>query len=297
MEQHLYTIELKCAAITRFDYDLQSSSSYTAYLSPSATLFRIGAGIVYSSSPGSIKFTRGEAVLFYVPHTFPTAFREEMKRIGGKAYMVDIDEDYILPKPPEISYEQTVAAIDSCLKSLTGIHYNLNLLKDDSLLVVGSIEAYNIAKNRCDKIFLAGADSQGTIDMQDVISKVLQETAGLGVHSILDYSNSHTPTMKHAMINCLRLNGKWCVTNPYLQLDPPESTLLFMRNASLSFLNHEIWVEAGFEHGKFVHLMMMALKMIKEGEFEQRISKIGSLGNIEEALENVNEHGTVILKP
>jgi hypothetical protein len=70
-----------------------------------------------------------------------------------------------------------------------------------------------------------------------------------------------------------------------------------MRNASLSFLNHEIWVEAGFEHGKFVHLMMMALKMIKEGEFEQRISKIGSLGNIEEALENVNEHGTVILKP
>lgn len=297
MEQHIYTIELKCAAITHFDYDLHSHSDYTTYLQESSTSFRIGAGIIYSSSSGCMKFIRGDAVLFYIPHTHSTSFREETKRIGGKAYMVDINEDYILPKPSEISFEQSVAAIDNCLKALTGIHYNLNLLKDDSLLVVGSIEAYIIAKNKCSKIFLAGTDTQGSIDIQDVTMKVLQETAGLGVSHILDYSEIHTTTMKNTMINCLRVNGRWCVTNPYFQLDPPESTLLFMRNASLSFLNHECWVESGIEHGKFIHLLMIALKMIKEGEFEQRINKIGSLGNLPEALEQVREYGTVILKP
>lgn len=71
---------------------------------------------------------------------------------------------------------------------------------------------------------------------------LLSETGGLGVNYVLDFSDTHTNSGKKAVIDCLAIRGKWGIRNRLFQLDPPESFLLFMRNACVCFFNEESWV-------------------------------------------------------
>ncbi|ETE73164.1 Quinone oxidoreductase-like protein 1, partial [Ophiophagus hannah] len=86
----------------------------------------------------------------------------------------------------------------------------------------------------------------------DLTESCLEETGGLGVDIIIDAGvrlhNKENETTsqqllphKHDIITLLSAGGHWITTEKNLQLDPPDCRYLFLKGASVSFLNDEIW--------------------------------------------------------
>ncbi|KFM09995.1 Quinone oxidoreductase-like 1, partial [Aptenodytes forsteri] len=117
----------------------------------------------------------------------------------------------------------------------------------------------------------------------DVAESCLEETGGLGVDIVLDagaqinlffsppppppaqlYSAEDESTSKsqllphkHDIITLLGVGGHWITTEKNLQLDPPDSHSLFLKGATVSFLNDEIWNLSNIQQGKYLYILLM----------------------------------------
>ncbi|XP_068931047.1 quinone oxidoreductase-like protein 1 isoform X3 [Petaurus breviceps papuanus] len=98
----------------------------------------------------------------------------------------------------------------------------------------------------------------------DVAESCLEETGGIGVDVVLDagvrlYSKDDESTLKlqllphkHDIITLLGVGGHWVTTEENLQLDPPDSHCLFLKGATISFLNDEVWNLSNVQQGKYL---------------------------------------------
>ncbi|NXA49072.1 QORL1 protein, partial [Nothocercus julius] len=105
----------------------------------------------------------------------------------------------------------------------------------------------------------------------DVAESCLEETGGLGVDIVLDagvrlYSSEDEPALKaqllphkHDIITLLGVGGHWITTEKHLQLDPPDSHSLFLKGATVSFLNDEIWNLSNIQQGKYLYILLMVI--------------------------------------
>ncbi|KAK1194503.1 QORL1 protein, partial [Pygoscelis papua] len=117
----------------------------------------------------------------------------------------------------------------------------------------------------------------------DVAESCLEETGGLGVDIVLDAgaqinlffspppppppqlysaedestSKSQSLPHKHDIITLLGVGGRWITTEKNLQLDPPDSHSLFLKGATVSFLNDEIWNLSNIQQGKYLYILLM----------------------------------------
>ncbi|RLV85317.1 hypothetical protein DV515_00016092 [Chloebia gouldiae] len=101
----------------------------------------------------------------------------------------------------------------------------------------------------------------------DVAESCREETGGLGVDVVLEagvrlYSAEDEPASKsqllphkHDIITLLGVGGRWITTERNLQLDPPDSHSLFLKGATVSFLNDEIWNLSNVQQGKYLNIL------------------------------------------
>ena len=82
-----------------------------------------------------------------------------------------------------------------------------------------------------------------------------------------DSSSILTPT-KHQLISCLAARGQWVTSQPDLQLDPPESQLLFMKGASLHFLFDPVWTLSGAQQGDYLSILDSVMKGLEKGSLK-----------------------------
>ncbi|NXP28528.1 QORL1 protein, partial [Scytalopus superciliaris] len=104
----------------------------------------------------------------------------------------------------------------------------------------------------------------------DVAGSCLEETGGLGVDIVLDAgvklysaedessSKSQLLPHKHDIITLLGVGGHWITTERNLQLDPPDSRSLFLKGATVSFLNDEIWNLSNVQQGRYLYILLVA---------------------------------------
>ncbi|RXM35737.1 MORC family CW-type zinc finger protein 3 [Acipenser ruthenus] len=60
---------------------------------------------------------------------------------------------------------------------------------------------------------------------------------------------------KHDIITLLAVGGHWVTTEDNLQLDPPDSRSLFLKGATVSFLNDEVWNMSSAHQGKYLRIL------------------------------------------
>uniref|UniRef100_A0A3Q2XEN5 Crystallin, zeta (quinone reductase)-like 1 n=1 Tax=Haplochromis burtoni TaxID=8153 RepID=A0A3Q2XEN5_HAPBU len=79
----------------------------------------------------------------------------------------------------------------------------------------------------------------------ELLSAVMEETGGLGVDIVVDSGvESEEKKLlphKHDIISVLGVGSHWVTSHQDLQLDPPDCRLLYLKSASVSFLNPEVW--------------------------------------------------------
>ncbi|XP_074714358.1 quinone oxidoreductase-like protein 1 isoform X2 [Strix uralensis] len=119
----------------------------------------------------------------------------------------------------------------------------------------------------------------------DVAESCLEETGGLGVDIVLDAgvklysvedestSKSQLLPHKHDIITLLGVGGHWITTEKNLQLDPPDSHSLFLKGATVSFLNDEIWNLSNIQQGKYLSILEDIMEKLSSGIFRPQLDE------------------------
>ncbi|KAI1241428.1 hypothetical protein IHE44_0004901 [Lamprotornis superbus] len=203
---------------------------------------------------------------------------------SGVCEVVLVHEHYLVHKPEKVCWVEAAGTLRDGLQAYTALHYLAQVCPGRSVLVLdgaspfGTI-AIQLAQHRGakvistahsleDKQYLERLRPAGArvIDVShgkiDVAESCLEETGGLGVDIVLDagvrlFSAEDEPAPKsqllphkHDIITLLGVGGHWITTEKNLQLDPPDSHSLFLKGATVSFLNEEIWNLSNVQQGK-----------------------------------------------
>lgn len=196
---------------------------------------------------------------------------------GGWVEFVAVDALDVFIKPCAASHEEACAILIPGIRAHLALYTCLGVRSTlETLLIVGNrfvasslsavLYAYarklslrvivtNPALNHKDHTEPYGSpivrviqDSSSDI----LVTEVLKETNGQGVKYLLDLRLPSDPYSNMQLIDCLSVHGNWCTAWPGMQLDPPESTQLYHRAATLSFLSEYAWLAANPDQGRLL---------------------------------------------
>ncbi|XP_039244032.1 quinone oxidoreductase-like protein 1 isoform X1 [Pipra filicauda] len=114
---------------------------------------------------------------------------------------------------------------------------------------------------------------------------IVLDAGGIGVHIVLDAgvklysaedesaSKSQLLPHKHDIITLLGVGGHWITTEKNLQLDPPDSHSLFLKGATVSFLNDEIWNLSNVQQGKYLSILEDIMEKLSSGIFRPQLDE------------------------
>ncbi|XP_029420751.1 quinone oxidoreductase-like protein 1 isoform X2 [Nannospalax galili] len=188
-------------------------------------------------------------------------------------------------KPAKVPWTEAAGTIRDGVRAYTALHYLSHLSPGKSVLIMDGVSAFGtiaiqLAHHRGAKVISTAhslEDKQSLEKLRPSIARVidvsngkvhvvegcLEETGGLGVDIVLDagvrlYSKDDEPAVKlqlphkHDIIALLGVGGRWVTTEENLQLDPPDSHCLFLKGATVAFLNDEVWNLANAQQGKYL---------------------------------------------
>ncbi|XP_060626365.2 quinone oxidoreductase-like protein 1 isoform X1 [Anolis sagrei] len=211
-----------------------------------------------------------------------------------------IHEHYLAHKPEKISWTEAAATLRDGVRAYTGLHYLSYVSTGKTLLVMdgaspfGTI-AIQLAQHRGAKVIATVNSLEDKQYLQrltpsvariidesngkyDLTESCLEETGGLGVDIIIDagvrlhnkedkVASQKILPHKHDIITLLSVGGHWVTMEENLQLDPPDCRCLFLKGASVSFLNDEVWNLSNMQQGKYLCILEDIMEKLSSGIF------------------------------
>ncbi|XP_051840891.1 quinone oxidoreductase-like protein 1 isoform X8 [Antechinus flavipes] len=207
----------------------------------------------------------GNKVSFFHPDDEVVGILPLDSEESGLCEIVRIHEHYLVHKPEKVTWTEAAGVIRDGIRSYTALHFLSHLSPGKSVLIMD------------------GASVVRVIDLSngkdDVTENCLEETGGIGVDIILDagvrlYSKNDEPALnlqllphKHDIITLLGVGGHWITTEENLQLDPPDSHCLFLKGATVSFLNDEVWNLSNVQQGRYLCILKDVMEKLSTGVF------------------------------
>ncbi|XP_019715923.1 quinone oxidoreductase-like protein 1 isoform X1 [Hippocampus comes] len=140
----------------------------------------------------------------------------------------------------------------------------------------------------------------------ELLPAVMEETGGLGVDIVVDQGVSlqekeHREEQdkeegeeeatfhlhKHDIISLLAVGGHWVTSHQDLQLDPPDSRLMFLKSASVSFLNPQVWLASSSQQGRYLHILRDIMEKMSSGILRPQPEEAVPLQEAAAAMEDV----------
>ncbi|XP_036419295.1 quinone oxidoreductase-like protein 1 isoform X2 [Colossoma macropomum] len=240
----------------------------------------------------------GPKVTFFQPDDEVVGILPLDAEMSGLCDVVLIDEYNLVQKPEKVSWFEAAGAIKDALRAYTALHTLARMAVGHTLLVLDGASPFGLlaiqlahyhgvkvlatAVSPEDQKFLeqlrpSVARVIGVWDSKvDLVDSCLEETGGLGVDIVIDTGvqlyeeepevKKHLPH-KHDIISLLGVGGHWVTTEDNLQLDPPDSRSLFLKAASVSFLNEEVWEASRARQGRYLHIMKDVVEKLATGTF------------------------------
>ncbi|CAD5124364.1 unnamed protein product [Dimorphilus gyrociliatus] len=190
-----------------------------------------------------------------------------------------------------------VATLSEGLRAYVALHVLGNVKRDNSILIFDGIRQPNlacsvIAKKLGLQVFVTTRDSEETekaikyalqsiesSKLSDVSGKIIEETGEIGVDVVIDNGvdvfgnkDKRLPE-KIDIIRCLGLNGRWITRQHDLQLDPPDSSLLYMKAASISYIPPSSLSSLSANKGTQLHIFDEIISLYQDGSVEASIMK------------------------
>ncbi|XP_059020631.1 quinone oxidoreductase-like protein 1 isoform X6 [Mustela lutreola] len=210
-------------------------------------------------------------------------------------------------KPEKVTWTEAAGTIRDGVRAYTALHYLSHLSPGKSVLIMDGASALGmiaiqLAHHRGAKVISTAGSLEDkqclerlrpslarVIDVSNgkahVAESCLEETGGLGVDIILDagvrlYSKDDEPAVKlqllphkHDIITLLGVGGHWVTTEENLQLDPPDSHCLFLKGATVAFLNDEVWNLSNVQQGKYLCILKDVMEKLSSGVFRPQLDE------------------------
>lgn len=240
----------------------------------------------------------GPMVTFFQPDDEVVGILPLDTEVSGLCDVVLIDEYNLVQKPEKVSWFEAAGAIKDGLKAYTALHTLARMAVGHTLLVLDGASpfgllAIQLAHYHGVKVLATAVSPEdhkfleqlrpsvarviGVWDSKvDLVDLCLEETGGLGVDIVIDagvrlYEEETLVGInlphKHDIISLLGVGGHWVTTEDNLQLDPPDSRSLFLKAASVSFLNEEVWEASRARQGRYLHIMKDVVEKLSTGTF------------------------------
>uniref|UniRef100_A0A8C1JSB1 Crystallin, zeta (quinone reductase)-like 1 n=1 Tax=Cyprinus carpio TaxID=7962 RepID=A0A8C1JSB1_CYPCA len=219
---------------------------------------------------------------------------------SGLCSIVVTDEYNLVQKSEKVSWVEAAAVIKDGLRAYTALHTLARMAAGQTVLVLDGagplgvlsiqlahyhgVKVLATASSPEDQKFLEELRPSVVIRVwdskQDLVDSCLEETGGLGVDIIIDSgvrlceeepeAQRHCPH-KHDLLTLLSVGGHWVTTEQHLQLDPPDSHILFLKAASLSFLNDEVWTTSLAKQGRYLYILKDVMDKLCTGTFRPQL--------------------------
>ncbi|XP_045708564.1 quinone oxidoreductase-like protein 1 isoform X1 [Phyllostomus hastatus] len=225
----------------------------------------------------------------------------------GLCEVVRVHEHYLVHKPEKVSWTEAAGTVRDGVRAYTALHYLSPLSAGKAVLIMdgastlGTI-AIQLALHRGAKVISTASspeDKQHLERLRPPLARVvdvspgsarvaescLEETGGLGVDIVLDagvrlYREEDEPPgksqllpHKHDILTLLGVGGRWVTTEENLQLDPPDCHCLFLKGATVAFLNDDVWNLSNVQQGKYLCILKDVMEKLSTGVFRPRLEE------------------------
>ncbi|XP_076810326.1 quinone oxidoreductase-like protein 1 [Clavelina lepadiformis] len=206
----------------------------------------------------------------------------------------DLLEYQLVKKPKTLSWEIASCCIMDGLKAYDALHYLGRVQSGTTLLICNAVSSFGVlaiqlAREWGVKVFSTAENEEDaqtmrtmSLDVERILdghqfvrNSMKDETGGIGVDCIIDSGvfpnvinaedRDSTKPMKHDIISSLAINGKWVTSQHDLQLDPPDSEILHMKNASVCHLFPDAMLLSSYQQNKVLHIMDAVLEQADAG--------------------------------
>nr|XP_020462308.1 quinone oxidoreductase-like protein 1 isoform X1 [Monopterus albus] len=289
---HQVRIQVKACGLSPLDLKLLSDVGIQRDLIP---VGREVTGFVMQVGPKVSSFHPEDQVVGILPLDSP---------FSGLCDVIDVDEHYLVQKPEKLSSVCAVGALRDGLCAYTALHTHARMAAGHTLLVMDGASPFGLmciqlACYHGVKVLTTSHSPQKhtflqqlrpSIDVQDplvarvipvdngssdLLPVVMEETGGLGVDIVIDSGvrlqeeeeseEAKLLPHKHDIISVLGVGGHWVTSHQDLQLDPPDCRLLFLKSASVSFLNPEVWTASSAQQGRYLHILKDVVEKMSAG--------------------------------
>ncbi|KAM4888312.1 quinone oxidoreductase-like protein 1 isoform 2-T3 [Thomomys bottae] len=227
--------------------------------------------------------------------------------VGSKVSFFQPDDEVVVHKPEKVTWTEAAGTIRDGVRAYTALHYLSHLSPGKSVLIMDGTSTFGtiaiqLAHHRGAKVISTACsleEKQSLERLRPSVARVidvsngkvhiaescLEETGGLGVDIVLDagvrlYSKDDEPPMKlqllphkHDIITLLGVGGHWITTEENLQLDPPDSHCLFLKGATVAFLNDEVWNLSNIQQGKYLCILKDVMEKLSSGVFRPQLDE------------------------
>lgn len=229
-------------------------------------------------------------------------------------------------KPEKVDHIDAAGCIGDVIRAYTALHYQARVCGGETVLIFNGASSCGVMAIQLAHIWgakvLATASSEeeviylqslepsiaNVIDLRktkkSLVDICMDETGGLGVDCVIDngvlrqdedvkeqvdMSLSHKNPLpsKHDIISCLAVAGSWITSLQDLQLDPPDSQMLYLKGASLSFLFEHSWVLSRGQQGRYLHILSDIMEKLENSVIRPVIHHTVSLEDACDTLQHL----------
>uniref|UniRef100_A0A673II52 Quinone oxidoreductase-like protein 1 n=1 Tax=Sinocyclocheilus rhinocerous TaxID=307959 RepID=A0A673II52_9TELE len=283
---HQVKVQVKSCALSPVDFKLYEDLKFEKEHVP---VGREIAGVVLQVGPKVTFFQPDDEVVGILPLDAEQP---------GLCSIVVTDEYNLVQKPEKVSWVEAAAVIKDGLRAYTALHTLARMAAGQTVLVLDGagpfgVLAIQLAHYHGVKVLATASSPEDQKFLeelrpsvarvirvwdskQDLVDSCLEETGGLGVDIIIDSGvrlyEEKPEAQRHSLIFTL-LHYTFNTINFILfsKLDPPDSHILFLKAASLLFLNDEVWTTSRAKQGRYLHILKDVMDKLCTGTFRPQL--------------------------
>ncbi|XP_047208513.1 quinone oxidoreductase-like protein 1 isoform X2 [Girardinichthys multiradiatus] len=307
--KHQIRVKVKACGLSPLDFKLIQEVGIQKDFLP---VGREVAGVVLEVGPKVTSFQPEDEVVGVLPLD---------SLCSGLCEVIDVDEYYLVQKPEKLSSVCVAGALRDGVCAYTALHTHARMAAGHTLLVMDGASPFGLmciqlACYHGVKVLTTSPSPQKQTFLEqlrpsiarvipvhngspDLLSAVLEETGGLGVDIVVDSEvrlhgdeegEEKLLPHKHDIISVLGVGGHWVTSHKNLQLDPPDCRLLYLKSASVSFLNPEVWTASSAQQGRYLHILKDIVEKMAAGVLRPQTQEAVPLYEATVAMETIQRH-------
>ncbi|XP_072850206.1 quinone oxidoreductase-like protein 1 isoform X3 [Pogona vitticeps] len=271
-------VQVKACALSRIDTKLLTDIKLKKEFLP---VGREIAGVVLEV---------GHKVTSFQPHDEVVGILPLDSEESGLCEVVLVHEHYLTHKPEKISWLESAGTIRDGVRAYTALHYLSYVSPGKTVLIMdgatpfGTI-AIQLAQHRGAKVI----STVRTLEDKQYLERLTPSVVRLYNKENKEAVEESLPH-KHDIIMLLSVGGHWITMEENLQLDPPDSRCLFLKGATVSFLNDEVWNLSNIQQGKYLCILEDIMEKLSSAVFRPLLDEPVPLYEAKVSMEMVQKN-------